>query len=106
MMRIIGVAHALRQCHIDLFGKMPIEKVIIYIKLANAPLTVEGNDKHSTNDDQIYHWTESLVKVNLLLLVKAFNNKASFIPGNRVVTLFNVKHPFVIHYIQPWARGN
>ena len=47
MMRIISVAHALRLCHIDLLREMPIEKDIIYIKLAKSPLAIEGNAKHS-----------------------------------------------------------
>ena len=81
---------------------MPIEKDIIYIKLAKSPLAIEGNAKHSTDDDRIYHGTGSLVKVNARLLVKAFRNKASFILCNRVVRiLFDAKHPFFAHYILP-----
>ena len=107
MMQIIGVGHALRLRYIDLLRKMPIEKDIIYIKLANSPLMVEGNGKHSTDGDRIYHGIESLMKVNALLLVKAFRNKASFIPCNRADSiLFNEKQPFVAHYILPWAWGN
>ena len=64
MMRIIGVLHALRLHHIDLFRKMPIEKGIIYIKLVNFPLAIEYNAKHSMDGDEIYHGTESLVKFN------------------------------------------
>ena len=86
---------------------MPIEKGIIYIKLANSPLAIECNAKHSTNGDEIYHGTKSLVKVNVRLLVKSFSNKASFIQYNRVVgLLFDAKHPFATHYIMPLARGN
>ena len=58
MMRIIGVAHALRLRHIDLLHKMSFEKGIIYIKLENN----ECNARHSTDGDQIYHKTESLMK--------------------------------------------
>ena len=64
MMQIIIVSHALRLCHIDLLRKMPIEKDIIYIMLANSPLAVECNAKHSTDGDEIYHGNKSLVKVN------------------------------------------
>ena len=46
---------------------MPIEKDIICIELVNALLKVKGNAKHSTDSDQIYHGTESLLKVNPLL---------------------------------------
>ena len=103
MMQIIGVAHALRLCHIDLLRKIPIEKDnIIYIKLKKTPLTVEGNAKHSKDGGRIYHGTESLLKVNARLLVKAFSNKASFIQCTRAIRiLFNAKHPFVAHYILP-----
>ena len=102
MVQIIGVAHALRLHHIDLLHKMPIEKGIIYIKLANSPLAIECNAKHGTNGDVIYYGTESLVKVNARLLVKGFSNKASFILCNKSVgILFDVKHPFVAHYILP-----
>ena len=81
---------------------MPIEKDIIYIKLANSPLAIECNAKHNTNDDGIYHGTKILVKVNARLLVKAFSNKMSFIPCNRAVKiLFDEKLPFVAHYILP-----
>ena len=82
MMRIIDASNALRLHHIDLLRKMLIEKDIIYIKFANSLLAIEGNAKHSTNNDGIYHGTESLVKVNARLLVKTFSNKASF---NRVI---------------------
>ena len=86
---------------------MPIEKDNIYIKLAKSPLVIKGNPKHSTNGDGIYHQTESLVKVNARLLVKAFSNKANFILCNRVVEiLLDAKHPFVTHYILPRSRGN
>ena len=77
MMRIIDVLHALRLRHIDLLRKMPIEKGIINIKLANSPLANECNAKHSTNGDGLYHGTESLVNVNVRLLVKDFRNKAA-----------------------------
>ena len=107
MMRIIGVSHALRLHHIDLLRKMPIEKGIIYIKLVNSSLAIECNAKHSTDSDGIYHRNESLVKVNVQLLVKVFINKVSFISCNRAIgNLFDVKHPFVAHYILPQSRGN
>ena len=86
---------------------MLIEKDIIYIKLAKSPLAIEGNAKHSMDGDEIYHWTESFVKVNAQLLVKAFSNKTSFIACNRVVgILFDVKHPFVAYYILLQSQGN
>ena len=107
MTRIISVAHALRLHHIDLLREMPIEKGIIHIKLVKSPLTIEGNAKHSTDDDGIYHGFESLVEVNAQLLVKSFSNNASFIPCNRIVRiLFDAKHPFVSYYILPRSRGN
>ena len=100
------MSQALRLRHIDLLRKMLIEKDIIYIMLTNTPLAIECNAKNNTNGDGIYHETESLVKVNARLLVKAFNNNASFIPCNRAVKiLFDAKHPFVAHYILPWSRG-
>ena len=106
MMRIIGVSHALI-CHIDLLSKMPIEKGIIYIKLANSPLAIKCNAKHSTEGDEIYHGTKSLVKVNAWLLVKALSNNVSSIPCSRAVKiLFNAKHPFVACYILPRSQGN
>ena len=85
MIRIIGVSHALRLCHIDLLHKMPIEKGIVDIKLANSPLAIECNAKHSTDGDGIYQGTKSFMKINVRLLMKAFINKASFIPCNRAV---------------------
>ena len=107
MMRIIGVTHALRLCHIDLLCEIPIEKGIIYIKLAKRPLAMECNVKNSTNNDGIYHGTESLMKVNTRLLMKAFSNKPSFISCNRAIRiLFDVKPPFVGHYILLGAQGN
>ena len=94
MMRIIGIVHALWLHHIDLLHKLSIKKDIIYIKLVNSPLKVECNPKHNTDGDWINHGTESLVKVNALLLVKAFSNNVSFIPCNRSVKiLLNIKHP-------------
>ena len=86
---------------------MPIEKGIIYIKLANSPLEIKCNAKHNMDNDQIYHGIESHMKVNGRLLVKDFSNKVNFIPCNRAVgILFNVKHPFVTHDILPQVRGN
>ena len=67
---------------------MPIEKGIVGIKLVNSPLAIECNAKHSMDGDEIYHGNESLVKINALLLVKAFSNKASFILCNRAVRIF------------------
>ena len=79
---------------------MPIAKGIVDIKLVNSPLAIECNAKHLTNYDEIYHETESLVKINAQLLVKAFCNNVSFISCNRAIEiLFDVKHPFVAHYI-------
>ena len=74
-MRIIDVVHALRLRHINLLCEMPIEKDIIYIMLAKAPLAMECKAKNNTDNDEIYHKTESLMKVNTRLLVKAFSNK-------------------------------
>ena len=84
-----------------------VENDIIDIKLANPPLAIECNAKHSTDGDEIYHRTESLVKINSRLLVKAFSNKASFIPCNGVVgILFNAKDSFIAYYNLPRSRGN
>ena len=106
-MWIMGISHALRLRHIDLLRKMPIEKDIVDIKLANSPLVIECNAKHSTNGGGIYHGTKSLMKINAQLLVKVFSNKANFIPCNSVVRiLFNAKHSFVAHYILPRSWGN
>ena len=55
MMWILGVAHTLWICHIDLLGEMPVEKDVINIKLAKAPLAIECNAEHSTNSDEIDH---------------------------------------------------
>ena len=75
---------------------MPIEKDIIYIKLANSLLSIERKTKHNTYNDEIYQGTKSLMKVNARLVVKAFSNKVSFILCNRVVEIvFDAKHPFV-----------
>ena len=102
MMRIMGASHALQLRHIDLFCKILIEKGIVDINLANSSLVIEYNAKHSTNDDRIYHGTESLVKINARRLVKAFSNKVSFILCKIVVGIFfDVKHPFIAHYILP-----
>ena len=64
MMQIIEVTHALWLRHIDLLREMPIEKGIIYIKLANDPLAMECNAKNNTEGEEIYHGTKSLMKVN------------------------------------------
>ena len=96
-------AHALRLCHIDFLREMPIEKHIIYIKLAKSPLAIERNARHSTDGDEVYHGTESLVKVNARLLVKAFSNKANFILCNRAV---RISLEVVAHYILPQSWGN
>ena len=76
---------------------MPIEKDIIYIKLANSSLSIECKTNHNTNE--IYHRTKSLMKVNTRLLVKAYSNKVSFILCNRIVGIifffFDAEHPFV-----------
>ena len=102
MIRIIGFVHALHLRHIDLLLEMPIKKVIIYIKLAKSPLAIEGNVKHNTDTNGIDHGTKSFMKVNARLLVKAFGNKASFMPCIRSVwILLDAKHPFVAHYILP-----
>ena len=107
MMQIIDVLYALQLRYIDLLRKMPIEKCIIYIKLANSPLVIECNAKHNMDEDGIYHETKSLVKVNARLLVKAFCNKGSFVPCNRAIEiLFDAKHPFIAHYLLPRSRGN
>ena len=106
-MRIINVEQALRLRHIDLLSEMPIEKDIIYIKLEKSPLVIGGNAKHNMDSDKIYHGTKSLVKVNARLLLKAFNNKVSFIPCNRAFKiLFDVKHQFTAHYFLPPSLGN
>ena len=67
---------------------MPIEKDIIYIKLANSSLSIECKTKHNIDNDEIYQGTKSLVKVNTRQLVKAFSKKVSFILCNRVVEIF------------------
>ena len=108
MMRIINVEHALWLRHINLLREMPIEKDIVYIKLVKSPLTIEGNAKHSTDGVEIYHEIESLVKINARLLVKAFSNKANFIPCNRAIEiLFDVNTPICRpYYIPPRSPRN
>ena len=106
-MWILGVAHTLRLRHIDLLGEMPVEKDVINIKLAKAPLAMECNAEHSMDGDEIDHETKILVKINTRLLVKAFSNKPGFILSNRAIgILFDAKYPFVAHYVLPRAQGN
>ena len=70
---------------------------VINIKLVKAPLVMEYNAEHNTDGE-----TERLVKINTLLLVKAFSRKASFILSNRAIEiLFNAKNPFIAHYVLP-----
>ena len=103
-MWILGVEYTIWLRHIDLFGKMPVEKGVINIKLAKALLAMEGNAEHNTDGDRIDHGTKSLMKVNTRLLVKAFSNKPGFIPSNRAIRiLFDMKNPFVAHYVMPRA---
>ena len=52
---------------------MPIEKDNIGIRLAKALLVMECNTEHTMDSDGIYHGTESLMKINTRLLVKAFS---------------------------------
>ena len=86
--------------------EMPVEKDIIYIKLAKSPLGIKGNAKHSTDGDGIYHGTGILLKVNARMLVKAFINKESFIPCNKTIKiLFDTKHQFVALYSSPVTGG-
>ena len=107
MMWILAVANTLWLRHIDLLGEMPIEKGVINIKLAQALLGMECNAEHNKDNDGIDHGTESLMKINTRLLMKAFSNKSSFIPNNRTIRiLFDAKTPFVAYYVLPWARGN
>ena len=107
MMWILGVVHTLRLCHIELLSEMSVEKGVINIKLAKAPLAMECNVEHSMDGDGIYHGTKSLMKINTGQLVKAYRNKLSFIPSDRAIRiLFDAKNPFVAHYVLPWARGN
>ena len=86
---------------------MPIEKGIIYIKLEKAPLSMECNVKNYTDNDGIYHGTESLMKVDTRLLVKACSNNSSFIPYSRAIKIFfDAKHLVVAHFILSRAWGN
>ena len=64
MIWILGIAHTPRLHHIDLLGEMPVEKDFINIKLGKALMAMECIAKHNTDDDGIYHETESLVKIN------------------------------------------
>ena len=107
MMWILGVAHTLRQHHIDHLIEILVEKGFVNIKLAKAPLAMECKAKHGMDSDGIYHGIESLMKINTQRLVKAFSNKSSFLPSNRAIRiLFNAKNSFVAHYVLPLARGN
>ena len=86
---------------------MHIEKDVINIKLAKAPLALKCNAEHSMDDDEIDYRTESLLKINTQLLVKAFSKKLSFIPSNRAIgILFDAKNLIVAHYVLPRAREN
>ena len=104
MMWILGVTHTLRLLHIDLLSEKPVDKGVINIKSMKVPLVIECNVEHSTDDDGIDHRIESLVKINTLMLVKAFSNKPIFIPSNTAIEiLFDAKNPFIAHYVLPWA---
>ena len=98
MMWILGVAHTLLLRHIDLLGWMPIKKGVINIKLAKALLAMECNVEHNMKGDGIDHGTESLVKINTWLLVKAFSNKPSFILSNRAIEI-------LVDWRSGWVMG-
>ena len=86
---------------------MLVEKGVINIKLTKAPLAMECNVEHSTDGDVIYHGTESLVKINTWLLVKAFSNKLSYIPSNRAIEIFFLmqKTHLLPNMFCPWLGG-
>ena len=107
MMWILDVVHTLQLRHIDLLGEVPVEKDVINIKFTKAPLAMECNAENSMDGDEIDHRTESLMKINTRMLVKAFSNKLSFMPSNRAIEIFfNAKNPFVARCVPPGAKGN
>ena len=83
---------------------MLVEKGVINIKMTKGPLSMECNAENSMDGDGVDHGTESLVKINTQLLMKAFSNKSSFTPSNRAIEiLFDAKNSFVAHYVLHWA---
>jgi hypothetical protein len=79
MSRMHGVDKARRLLTIDLLVKIPMKKCILDVQLMNRPGSRDGNAKDDANRGRLDDWTESLIKINTMLLREPTNNPSCLV---------------------------
>ena len=85
MIRMIMVNESWWLSHENIFKQMALKKNIVNIKLVERPTTIDCNTKNKTYSGRFKNMIESIMIINVQLLVKSFDNKAGFVPVNRTI---------------------
>jgi hypothetical protein len=78
---------ARRRLHINLLTQLTIEEGVLNIKLRHKPVANRGDNKKSAHSGHMSHRSKSLIKVTVLLLLKATSHKTRFIALKRSIRM-------------------
>jgi hypothetical protein len=65
--------------HVDLLGEITVKKCILHVHLMDLPSLGYCNGKGQSNGIHLLYWSESLIIVNTMKLLKAFSDEPGFV---------------------------
>jgi hypothetical protein len=65
--------------HVDLLREITVKKFILHVHLMDFPSLGYRNGKDQSNGTHLRYWSESLIIVNTMNLLKAFGDEPGFV---------------------------
>jgi hypothetical protein len=93
--------------HVDLLREITMKKCILHIHLMEFPSLGCHNGKGQSNGIHIRYWSEGLIIVNTMNLLKAFGDKPGFVsPDLSIRYALGPIDPYSSDKFPPRRKGN
>ena len=73
---------SLGMLHVDLLGEITMKKCILHVHMMEFPSLDYRNGKCQSYGIHLRYWSEGLIIVNTMNLLKSFGNKLGFVFAN------------------------
>jgi hypothetical protein len=93
--------------HIDLLREITVKKCILHIHLMNFPSLGFCNGKCQSYGIHLHYWSEGLIIINTMHLLKAFGEKPGFVSANLSIRCaLGPVDPSISDKFPPRRKGN
>jgi hypothetical protein len=93
--------------HADLLRDITMKKCILHVHLMDFPTLGCCNGKGQSNGIHLHYWSECLIIVNTMNLLKSFGNKPRFVSANlSICCTLGPVDPSASNKFPPRRKGN